>query len=385
MSKIKNQININRIETDILWLKGIAAGLMGFGVVMVYSAQGRVNQIPALADFFSSPAGKQVIFVLVSLILISVVSRLNVKKLRIENGILRWIGFWIMILAIVLSASVYFPLIGLSVNGARRWLKVGPVSFQPSEFAKFSTVIFLAGMLAYNRFDKRSFFKGLVPLVLMVGIVCGLIGKEDFGTAALIALVAGMMLIAGGAKLWQLTIPLLPAIGGFAYLIIVSPYRLKRLTTFLNIWKDPQGAGYHAIQSLISIGNGGWWGKGLGEGLQKYGYLPEDTTDFIFSIICEELGAIGGILVIVMMMLLVILGWRMLLRVRDDFSSLLIFGLISTIGLQGLMNVAVTTVSIPTKGIALPFISAGGSGLIFASIAIGLICGASRFGEGEDI
>ena len=156
---------------------------------------------------------------------------------------------------------------------------------------------------------------------------------------------------------------------------------MRRITAFLAPEADPRGSGYHAIQSLIAIGDGGWFGMGLGEGLQKYGYLPEDTTDFIYSIICEELGAVGGFAVLAIFAVLVMVGWRIYRHVEDPFGRLLVVGLLGTIGLQAAINIAVATVSMPTKGIALPFVSAGGSGLIFAAIAIGMVCSVNRYSE----
>ena len=205
-----------------------------------------------------------------------------------------------------------------------------------------------------------------------------MIGKEDFGTAALIAVVSGLVLITGGARLWHLILFALPGAAMFAALIIEKPYRLRRITAFMDIWSDPQDSGYHAIQSLVAIGNGGWWGAGLGKGIQKYGYLPEDTTDFIFSIVCEELGFLGAVLVIALLATLVWCGWRIFHRCGDGLGKLLTFGIVGTIALQAAMNIAVATVSVPTKGIALPFVSAGGSGLIFSAMALGLVCSVAR-------
>ena len=374
--KKKLMIGKRELQSEILLMQGIAVLLMGVGVVMIYSAQGRIGV--ESSGFWNSPAGKQIVFAFIGIVLMSIVSRMNTDVLRLKKSIIRWSGLWILLASLAVLLCVYVPGIGLKVNNARRWLKIGAISFQPSEIVKFATVIFLAGLLSSPKFNVRSFFKGLVPVIIVLGVICGIIGREDLGTSALIALVGGLMLIAGGAKYWQMLVPVIPAIGGFVYMIIKKPYRLERIMTFMNIWKDPQGSGYHPIQSLISIADGGWFGKGLGLGIQKYGYLPEDTTDFIFSIICEELGIIGGVLIIGLIVWLMIICWRIYRSAEDDFSRLLIFGLGCIIGLQSAMNIAVATVSIPTKGIALPFVSAGGSGLICFAIAIGIISAVGK-------
>jgi len=365
-----------------LMLQGLVLALMGLGLVMIYSAQGRVDKPPMQEDWTSTPAYKQVGFAVVSVIVMAVVSRIDYQWLRSREKLLSSGAVWMLILAVVLLIAVYIPGIGLEKNGARRWLKF-PVTFQPSELAKLALVVFLASKLTDPNFPKREFWRGLLPICLVIGVICGLIGKEDFGTAALIALVSALMLLTGGMRVLYLVLPAIPASLGFLGLIIISPYRIKRLTTFLDIWSDPQGAGYHAIQSLIAIASGNWWGLGMGEGLQKYGYLPEDTTDFIFSIISEELGMAGGMAVLGVFVVFVMVGWLIYRHVRDPFGKLMVFGLVSMVGLQAAINVAVATVSMPTKGIALPFVSAGGSGLIFSAVAVGLICSVYRYSEYE--
>ncbi|HEY3242969.1 MAG TPA: FtsW/RodA/SpoVE family cell cycle protein, partial [Phycisphaerae bacterium] len=205
-----------------------------------------------------------------------------------------------------------------------------------------------------------------------IGICAGLVGIEDFGTAALLAAVGGLMLLAGGARLAHLALLALPGLAAFAYLLIAKPYRLERLTAFRNIWADPRGQGYHAIQSLATIASGGWFGRGLGNGVQKFGYLPEARTDFIFSVICEETGLFGAFVVMLLFAGLVWLGIACVRAAPTALGRLLALGITLLIGLQAAMNVAVVTVAAPTKGIALPLVSAGGSGILFLGAAIGL-------------
>lgn len=370
-----------RYQGYALMLQGLVLALMGLGLVMIYSAQGRVDRPPLHEAFFTTPAGKQLVFVGISLLMIIIFSWINYDWFRPGETTLGSVGFWMLLLSVILLIGAYIPGIGMEINGARRWIKFGSFTFQPSEFAKIALMIYLAGKLSQSEFPRKEFLRGLLPLSLVVGLICGIVGKEDLGTAAVIAAVSGLLLVAGGIQLWYLILPAIPAILMFVYLILSEGYRVQRITSFLNPEADPQGSGYHAIQSLLAIAGGGWWGMGLGEGTQKYGYLPEDTTDFIFSIICEELGSVGGMAVLGIFMVFVIVGWLIFRHVKDDFGKLLVFGLMGVIAMQATINIAVATVSVPTKGIALPFVSAGGSGLIFAGMAIGIVCSVNKYSQ----
>lgn len=371
--------SLGRWGEDIMALQVSAVALMCLGVVMVYSTSASVSVGRAGWDLWGQLAGRQLVFTLLAVGAMIMITRVPYRIWSYRNNIGSWAGFWVLIVAIGLLGAVYIPGIGVEVNGARRWIHIrqlGGLGFQPSEFAKVALVIFLAGALSSQTWRRSSFWYGLLlllPLCCGIVAVCGLVGKEDFGSAALIATVSAVLLIAGGVRLWIMMILALPGIGAFGYLVISSPYRLARLTAFADIWADPQGAGYHPIQSLIAICSGGWLGKGLGSGIQKYGYLPEDTTDFVFSIICEELGAAGGIGVILLFMLFITQGIKIMRKAADSLGRLLAFGLVFTLGLQVAMNIAVATVSVPTKGIALPLVSAGGSGLLLAGCAIGIV------------
>jgi len=351
---------------------------MCLGVVMIYSAGSRVDREPQWFMRLSDPASKQLMFAMVAFVVLLFMADMDYGRFRYGGSVVRWPGTYLLLAAVLLLGLVYVPVVGQEVNGARRWIRLGPVTFQPSEFAKYVLVVFLAGVLAHARYPRRKFLIGLLPLCAAIGLLCGLVVVEDLGTAALMALVAAMLLVAGGARLWQMLILALPGVAGFVYMVIKTPYRVERITSFMDIWKDPQGSGYHAIQSLVAIGNGSWWGVGLGKGIQKYGFLPEDTTDFIFSIICEEVGLAGALLVMGLIAAIVWSGLAVYRRCGDDFGKLLTFGVVATIGLQAAINIAVATVSVPTKGIALPFVSAGGSGLIVAAAALGLVCSVAQ-------
>jgi cell division protein FtsW len=289
----------------------------------------------------------------------------------------------VFIITVVCLIAALAPGIGTVRNGARRWLQLGAaewgISFQPSELAKLALVILLAAMLSGRSRFIRSFRRGLLPACVAIGCCVVLVGVEDFGTAALIAGVGAAMLLVGGARWLHLLLLSLPAAAGMVYLVLCAPYRVERLTTFLNIWADPRGAGYHPVQSLVTIASGGVTGRGLGAGVQKYGYLPESRSDFIYAVICEETGMIGAVLIIALFVALIWLGWRVVANERvSPFGRMLAFGVTFMFGLQALINIAVVLVCAPTKGISLPMVSAGGSGVVFLGIAMGLLVSAAR-------
>jgi len=248
--------------------------------------------------------------------------------------------------------------------------------FQPSELVKGALPVFLATWTAY-RIDVRKFWTGLLPMTIVIGVCAGFIGIEDFGTAALLALVAGGMLLVAGAKIWHLALMTLPALPAFAYLIVSKSHRIDRLTIFRDPFQDAAGKGYQIIQSLCTIISGGWWGRGLGNGFVK-GYLPEARNDFIFAVICEELGIVGAIAVIGLLLTFLWLGRSVVVRCPDPAGRLLAFGIVLMLGVQAAMNIAVVTASVPTKGIALPLVSAGGSGTVFLGALVGVLANIAR-------
>ena len=286
---------------------------------------------------------------------------------------------WVTLLAAGLCAAVLVPGVGKNVNGARRWIPLGPTQVQPSEVAKWTVVLFLAWWMSRPQVKVEKFFTGLVPTLLPVGAICLLVVIEDFGTAALIGACALTMLLAGRVKLWHLALIVPPALAAAFWFVHSEPYRWKRMTAFLDPWANPQGEGYHMVQSLLSFSTGGVLGRGLGNGVQKLGYLPEDTTDFIFAVICEELGIFGALLTVALYGGILYVAWQAIRQKRDDFGRLLAFGLGSMLGLQAAINIAVATVSVPTKGLSLPLVSAGGSGLVITCGALGLLYSVMRF------
>ena len=226
-------------------------------------------------------------------------------------------------------------------------------------------------------------FRNLLFTLAPIAAMCLLIIIEDFGTAVLIGLCAFAMLLCSRVKKWQIftLIPLVLAVA--ALFIMHKEYRLRRMLAFLDPWATPRGEGYHMVQSLLSFSTGGITGKGLGNGVQKLGYLPEDTTDFIFAVVCEELGLFGALMVISMYFGTIYVAWQVIRSNRDSFGRMLAFGIAAMVCLQAAINIAVATVSVPTKGLSLPLVSAGGSGLVIACAALGLLCSVCRYRHSE--
>jgi len=286
----------------------------------------------------------------------------------------------LFILSLVLLVLVLVPGIGMVVNGARRWIGVGFLNIQPSEFAKLATVIYLSNRLSDKKEKIQSFFRGLLPNLIILGIVFLLIIMEpNLSIAGIIIIVGLIMLFIAGAR-WSHMITL--GIIGLllaAIAVIIEPYRLERVLTFLDPWKDMQGSGYQVIQSLYALGSGGIFGVGLGNSRQKLFYIPEPQNDFIFSIIGEELGFIGAAAIIFIFLALILRGFRIAAKSPDTFACLLASGITSIIAVQSFINIAVVTSSMPPTGVPLPFISAGGSSMLFTMAGVGILLNISRY------
>ena len=287
-------------------------------------------------------------------------------------------------LAVGCVALTFVPGLSRSVNGSSRWLWVGPVSFQPSELVKWTLVPTLAWWCAAQNAGgaagMRRFRRGLLPALCLVAVAAGLVLVEDLGTGVLIGGVALAVLLAGGARWWQLGLLVPVVAAAVAGAIATSPYRVRRLTAFLDPWADPRGIGYHPIQSLAAFADGGLFGRGLGNGTQKF-HLPEDTTDFIFPVFAQELGAPGAVVLVALYLVLLWVGLAVAAGRVGAFPRLFAFGVLGTVGAQAAINLAVTTVVVPTKGIALPLVSAGGTGWVLTAFMIGLVAGLEGGGE----
>lgn len=345
-----------------------AITLLSIGLVMVFSA----SSVMGINDFRDPYyyVKKQTMWAVFGLVLMYIAA-------HVDYHIYQYLALPGLMIALILLVLVL--LIGENIQGAKRWIDLGLINLQPSEVAKLAMVNYTAVYIATKRGKIRRFSTGLLPLLVFLGIQCALIIMEpDFGTAMTMAFTVIIILFAGGAHLGQLFALGCSAVPGVYYLIKFEPYRVKRLMAFLDPWADPTGAGWNVIQSLTAIGSGGFFGLGLGNSRQKFSYLPEHHTDFIFPILCEELGFIGGILVLALFFVIAWRGLRIALNAPDLFGSLLAIGLTSTIGFQALLNIGVVTGTLPVTGITLPFISYGGSSLLVSLASVGVLLNISR-------
>ncbi|MCH7547892.1 MAG: cell division protein FtsW [Planctomycetes bacterium] len=350
--------------------------LLIFGVVMVQSAGLRIVPDRSI-EIGEILLGKQTLLAAISILVLLVASRIPINRLYTARGLWSPIP-WIVVGSIVLLLIVHVPGIGREVNGARRWISLGPIGFQPSELVKWGMILVLAWYAARHVGSMHLFRSGFLPPMLLIGIICILIATEDLGTAVLIGGVGVCLLIAAGARVRHAAVLLPLGAAGFACAVITSEYRMNRLRAFIDPFQDPQGIGYHVIQSMSAVNGGGLAGRGLGNSVQKFGYLPEDTTDFIFAIICEELGIMGAALVVCLYAGLLLCGITIIKGTTSPFQRLLGLGVLLTLGFQALINMAVVTGSAPTKGIALPLLSAGGTGWIVTAFSIGLLVSMDR-------
>ena len=269
-------------------------------------------------------------------------------------------------------------------RGSQRWIGLsgygGGLSVQPSELAKMAMVVMLATLLSWPGVSPRSLLRSFVPAAVVVGLCVALVGTADFGTSALLAATGAMMMFVAGSRWLHMLAVGVAGAGGLAVLLCAAPYRVERLKGFTRLWDDPSGVGYQPLQSLTAIASGKWVGVGLGAGVQKYSYLPESHTDFVFSVVCEEAGVVGAGVVIALYATLVVLGWRAMQSASTPFARMLAFGVTVVVAVQAMMNIAVATAMVPTTGISLPLVSAGGSGMLALCFGIGLLAATARSG-----
>lgn len=358
-----------------------AAGLLCIGVVTVLSAQSGLELKNNLANpaILNLATLKLIGYVVIALIAMVAVSRIDYRWF----GQPWWLGIrpvtWMLLVSTVLVGLTLVPHVGMELNGRRRWLSLGMgISFQPSELAKLALVLWLAERFGTGRKSVRKFWFGLLPAGIVMAAVCGLVAKEDFGTGALMGLVSLSLMTAAGMHLIYLVMLMGGAGAGVYALIIRESYRMERLKAHKDIWADAMGKGYQAVQSLLAIAGGGWMGVGFGAGMQKFGYLPENQSDFVFATICEEMGFFGAVIVILLFAVIVWQGACIVNSCKDDFGKLAGLGIALTVGLQAAMNIAVVTVLVPTKGISLPLVSAGGTSLIVTAAAVGLLASVAK-------
>lgn len=361
-----------RTGMDISFL-ALVMILLTIGVTMVLSA--------SFARAYFDPGGvtggkpayyfiRQLIFAALGVAAMIVCSRLPV-------GFYKRFSVPILIAAIVLLMLV--PIIGTNANGAKRWIGLGAFTIQPSEIAKIGIILSFALMICARRGRMRSFRRGILPFAAILAVIVGLLVLEPhFSASIIIVAIGGVMLFLGGARLGWFIAAAVVAGGGIAVLLTLFPYASTRITTWRDPFASTSDEGYQIVQSLYSIGSGGLTGLGLGQSRQKYLYLPEEHNDFIFSVVCEELGFIGALLILTLFALLIIRGYWIALHCADRYSFLVSAGITTLLAIQVILNVAVVTNLVPCTGISLPFFSYGGTALLMQMAEMGIVLSISR-------
>ena len=347
--------------------------LLGIGVVMVLSA----SYASAYYDVKKITGGnatyfftRQLAFAVAGVGAMYIVSRLPMRFFRRISGLT-------MLIALVLLLAVL--VVGHVSGGGRRWLYLGGVSIQPSEIAKIAVILYFATLICRSGNYMGTFRYGILPFVLILAVIVGLLVMEPHFSASIIILLLGaVMMFVGGTRLVVFILGLIAGGGLFAAMLLASNYASSRITTWRDPFSDTSDAGWQIVQSLYAVGSGGLFGLGLGQSRQKYLYLPEEHNDFIFSIICEELGFIGALLILALFALLIIRGYWIAMHSRDRYSFLVVTGVTSLLAIQVFLNVAVCTNLIPCTGISLPFFSYGGTALLMQLAEMGIILSASR-------
>jgi cell division protein FtsW len=340
----------------------VTLGLVAFGLVMVYSASSA--RAALAADDPAYYLKRQALYALIGIVALVLLSRTDYRRLRFAVAPLLLGSFALLVAVLILGAPV---------NGARRWLSLGPLTLQPSELAKLALVLWLAAYLA-RRPAPQSLGELLRPIGLVIGTAFVLVIVEpDLGTAIAIAVMATAVLLVAGTRL-----PTLAAAGALGFVLVATaiwlePYRRERVLSFLDPWQDPEGAGFQSVQAMIALGSGGFFGNGLGESVQKVYYLPEASTDMIFAIVGEELGLLGAFAVIAAFVVFGYAGFNVALGCRDPFGKLLAAGVTALVCGQAAVNVSAVMGLAPLTGIPLPFVSYGGSSLVVGLASVGIL------------
>jgi len=352
------------------WLFFAVAALLAIGITMVLSTSYLYSQ-ERFSDgtFFFR---KQLTAVGMGTVLLFVAALIPAASYR-------RFAYPLLALTLLILIMVLIPGIGLSRGGARRWLPLGGFAFQPAELAKVSLVLYLAHSLAKKGEKVQAFGMGVLPHLIIGGLFLGLLLLEpDLGTALILGMLLFLMLFVSGAKFSHLVSIGLMALPVLALAVVGAEYRLRRLMTFMDPWRDASNTGFQIIQSYIAFGSGQFWGRGLGESRQKLFYLPEAHTDFIFSVIGEELGLLGALGVLALFGVIIVRGFRMTSKIEEPFYQYLAFGLTTLLGLQALVHMGVVMGLMPTKGLVLPFISYGGSAMVMNLTSAGILLNLSR-------
>lgn len=322
---------------------------------------------------------RQIVYMSVGIAAMVVMMNVDYRKLGKISPVL-------LIVSILLLFIVMIPGIGIELNEARRWLGFGGLTIQPTELTKLAMIIFVSHSIYKRRNKMKNFFAGIMPYLLLLGFVAGLVMQQPhFSATVVIGAVTMIILFAGGAKISHFAILGFPIVALGSYMVFTSKYRMRRLTSFLDPWSDATDGGYQIIQSLLAIGSGGLFGRGVGRSIQKNLYIPEPYNDFIFSILAEEFGFVGVFFVVLLFAFLIWRGFKVAVTAPDMFGSLLALGITSLIAVQVIINISVVTSSMPVTGMPLPFFSYGGTSLVFLLSGVGILLNVSRYAKYDKI
>ncbi len=364
---IKPPIFSNRNQRGYYDLKILIPTLLlvGIGIVMVYSASSTLAQEHFNEEYYFLI--KQAVFALVGVIVLIIFKNFNYTYLA-------YLTYPLIILALLFIAAIEIPGLGVEVKGASRWLNIGLFTFQPSEFARFVLVLYLAYSMSKKENSIKSFSIGFLPhFILLVLFSLLFLHQPDFGSIIIFGALTWIMLFVGGVPLLHLVSPLPFVAAPLFYLMNQKPYIIDRFMGFLDPWKYASGEGYQLVHAFMAFGSGGFFGAGFGQSYQKLFYLPEPHTDFIFAVIGEEMGFVGVLIILALFCVILYSGIRIALRTEDPFGSLLAMGLTTALGLQLFVNLGVTLGLLPTKGLTLPFLSYGGTSLLISMASIGIL------------
>jgi len=352
------------------WMLLAVVGLLAVGVTMVLSTSYLYSQ---------ERYGDGTYFFRKQMIAMGAGAVALIACTMIPSALYRRFAYPLLALSFIILVLVLVPGVGVNRGGARRWIMFPGFAFQPSELAKLALVFYLAHSMAKKEQMIRSFSVGVLPHLIVFGLFAGMLLLEpDFGTALMLSMLLYFMLFIGGARVHHLVGTGLMALPVLIYVLTKADYRIRRLMSFLDPWSDAAGSGFHVIQSLIAFGSGQIWGRGLGESRQKLFYLPEAHTDFVFSVIGEELGLLGALAVLALFGVIITRGLQLTAKIEEPFDQYLAFGLTVLLGLQALIHMGVVMGLMPTKGLVLPFISYGGSAMVINLMEAGILLGLSR-------
>jgi cell division protein FtsW len=362
----------------------VTLAMLALGIVMVHSA---VVSVFEPGKWYARVDVRHTVFAAVAALVALTCWRFDYRLLA-GGGRFWGLATVLLVVAVICAALVFVPGVGWSVGGDQRWIRIGPrqysIGFQPSELVKLSLVIFLAGWLSGRPADRlRSFTRTFLPAAGLIGFCVALIITQDFGAGVLTGLAAVVTLLLAGVPWHHLATLIPPAAFSFWALVVRDPRRWVRITAMFDPWNVANPGAYQPRQSLMTVLSGGWFGTGVGRGVQKLGFLPEDSTDFIFAAFCEEWGFFGAVMLMSLVVMWVYLAYSATVRSRDGFGRLLAGSLAFLVAVQAAMHIAVCLVAIPPTGIALPFMSAGGTGLVLMAAAVAMIVSVSSRPAGQ--